>query len=202
LTCVDSIVQLFANPIIPLDSLWWIGPDSFFSEEPNIFVQQAGDYLLSGIDTNGCLDFASLTVIADTASPAFSIIPPVLTCLDSVLPIITIFQDSQINFFWSGPENFYDTVANPLVSTPGKYALKASNKANCIVFDTISVASIQLEPVIQIDTLFNCQFESLDSVIFSSQGGCDSLIVITRNLYIPADSIFLSKNSCYVQDTG
>jgi hypothetical protein len=170
-TCLIPTVTLqdTTNAVNPTYA--WSGPNGFNSNERNPVVNVAGDYTLVVTDSlNGCTGVATATVIADNAPPGAAANGGVLNCFaDSVLLNVATPTPNS-SFAWTGPDGFNSSLQNPVVETPGAYAVTVTGQNGCT---STAVANVTLNTTppgadLSVSGNLNCFNSSVNLVATSS----------------------------------
>ena len=188
----------------------WTGPNSFTSNDEDIFNLEPGTYNVTVEGAGGCIEMAS-----------FDIIEPALLELNFTIVNPTCpFDDGSIEVFPSGGTTPYDIewseFNGPVFSTdalidnlaPGIYVVLVSDDNNCMAGDTISInhptpmvtetvtpvtcpggmdGAIELEiitsdPPVDIDWDGPNSFDSSDEDIFNLEAGIYTVDIIDQAL--------------------
>lgn len=136
-SCIQTLVQLVANPSQSGLEIEWVGPNNFMSNEENPIVSEAGTYTVTVTDPNNdCSSSANVTVLSDTTEPtADAGNTQTINCTNSAVTLDG--GNSSI-----GPNIFYqwatfdgnilsgETTLNPVVDACGFYTLIVTNAEN------------------------------------------------------------------------
>lgn len=143
LTCFIPAVNINGNSTTPGVSYSWTGPGGFTASTASASVAVGGLYTLKVTNpVNGCFRTISLTVAEDKASPAdvAAVVSGILTCTETLVTLTGSSSTPDVDFRWTGPEDYSSSSPVELVSVPGNYTLTVTNLLNgCVAADTINV---------------------------------------------------------------
>lgn len=143
LTCFIPVVNINGNSSTPGVSYSWTGPGGFAASSASASVAVGGLYTLKVTDpVNGCYRTISLTVVEDKAPPAdvAAVVSGILTCTETLVTLMGSASTPDIDFRWTGPDDFSSSSPEEFVSVPGEYILTVTNLLNgCVTTDTIIV---------------------------------------------------------------
>jgi len=155
LTVADDTISC-ATPAVTLQaespdaiSYSWIGPGGYSSAVAQPTVEAAGIYTLTVIAPNGCSRSDSLTVLADTLAPSLELSTDTLSCNQPQAQLTTVVDSPDLAYSWSGPSGFSSTIAEPLVTEAGVYALTVTAPNGCGQTAAVSVAADTVLPLLQ-----------------------------------------------------
>lgn len=169
--CLNDSIQLginFISDSVGL-SFSWTGPSGFTSLSKNPLVHEAGLYNLAITTPNGCIKSESLIVGVDSLQPDASIeLPLELTCSRKQV-ILKGLSLSAVQYDWSGPANFKDTIQEPAVSVPGVYKLRVTAANGCTNEAWVQVFADTVLPIKMLSTdSINCVKDSAIIVLNTS----------------------------------
>ena len=151
LTCDISSVNVGFSSSDPGLLVTWNGPIGINDDDYSFNTDQAGNYVFTITNANGCTLSDSFFVVMDTFPPNSEIIlSSQINCLaDSVLLSVSNFNaDWQV--LWSGPGVSDPEVSEFITSEVGEYAVTLIAPNGCITEDNITVEYDTLTPEIQI----------------------------------------------------
>jgi hypothetical protein len=142
LTCQVTSVTLAGSSMIPGAIYSWTGPNGFSASSATTTTSVPGTYSLQVTNpTNGSISIATTIVTQDLITPLFvSIERDMLTCSNTIIPLIPHTAIPGLTYSWSGPNgftsyfgagntnNFLDHAVN--ISIPGNYTLTVTNPLN------------------------------------------------------------------------
>ncbi|MFK7984032.1 MAG: T9SS type A sorting domain-containing protein, partial [Saprospiraceae bacterium] len=131
ITCANPQVTLKALSNDNIQMYAWESTNGIFSNDQTIDVSEAGTYQLTVTNQNGCVTTEHFTVEAQTDLPIFELKANDLTCANPTSELKVVYSGTDLNFNWTGPENFTSNLANPTVTTPGIYEVAISNSNGC-----------------------------------------------------------------------
>lgn len=173
--CTGGIANLTGNGAIDYS---WTGPNGYTSTNISAVItpftsQNNGYYVVTGTDSNGCINndsmlvnAISLPVIDATANNANGVYCNATTA--------SLFATGATNYSWIGPNNFTSTEANPTIfslteSESGWYYVEGTDNNNCRSSDSIQlkIAAIISAVAASSDSVI-CPGED---VLFTAAGG-------------------------------
>ena len=136
--CIKDSVQIKLVPDMPLNSVFYSGPDGFSSQQQSPFVRQEGWYFVTFTNTMDCTAKDSILIERNDRFPELTIPEYLIRCKqDSIL--LTGMSDIQGTVFsWSGPAGFNKTGNNIYAYTGGQYTMTGRAPNQCertIVFE-------------------------------------------------------------------
>ncbi len=165
LTCFSPTVQLFAAADTMNTSFGWAGPNGFTSDELEVLVMEAGDYVFTITDTlTTCTSIATTSVLADNDPPALAAVGGIITCVNATVTLDFTSSTDNISFTWNGPNGFTSTEPNPEVTEEGDYTLSVMDTLNgCSAMVVVAVAIDTIAPVADAgaDATLTCAATSL-----------------------------------------
>lgn len=153
LTCHNKTLKLNLNNKARIDSVRWIGPNTFKSDSIEPVISVPGTYIISAYNLiNGCSQNDTVNVPIDTIRPTVTIALDSITCSKSQASIELISPDPISNIEWRLPNG--DTVFAIAFKSEflGTYFLKVTGKNGCITSDTIHVIASKEKPVLQLQS--------------------------------------------------
>jgi hypothetical protein len=143
LTCFIPSVNINGNSTTPGVLYSWTGPGGFAASTASAAVAVGGLYTLKVTNpANGCFRTISLTVMEDKTAPAdvAAVVSGILTCTETLVTLTGSSSTADVDFRWTGPEDFSSSSPEEFVSVPGNYTLTVTNLLNgCVATDTITV---------------------------------------------------------------
>lgn len=105
-------------------------------------INTTGNYFVKYTINGGCgvIDTFKATILPEVLAVANS--PKAVTCASSLVSLTSTGSSTgaDINYKWSGPNNFNSTNPSPVVSAAGTYTLTVTdNKTGCFAVDTAVV---------------------------------------------------------------
>ncbi len=132
--CELSTLQLSAEGGTSYE---WEGPDGFASDEQNpsldnISIEQAGIYVVTVTDGNGCTQIGQTTVVINPL-PSPTATNSGAVCLGGA---IDLSAEGGIGYEWSGPNGYSSneqnpTLANVIAATAGIYTVTVTDNNGC-----------------------------------------------------------------------
>lgn len=150
LSCDSSNYLLRAISTTPGNTYGWFGPNSFFSDQPNVYAVDTGTYFIFVTGANGCLNVASVYVDDSPPYPGVSLSSDTITCYSPSVPIQLSSPDIIEKQIWTGPDSFTSSERNPTVSAAGVYYVQVSNDYGCTITDSIEIPIDTLSPPVLI----------------------------------------------------
>ncbi len=139
ITCANTKVTLKGLSNDNIQTYTWENSNGTIGNESTIDVTEAGTYQLTVTNENGCATTEMFTVNANTDLPIFELKANDLTCATPTSILNVIYSGMDLNFNWTGPENFISTEANPTVTNPGIYEVAISNENGCSTTAAITI---------------------------------------------------------------
>ncbi len=126
----------------------WSGPNGFSSTDEDVTINVEGMYYVSLIDEeNGCQAEDSITVIWDTIPPSVFSQDYYLPCDTSIyIEMVAFSEISGCEFYWSGPEDFYQVGPTAYTNVPGEYIITAKGPNGIFNHTKINVFDIPIYP--------------------------------------------------------
>jgi len=151
LTCDDNDVNVGFDSSDPNLSVIWDGPIGIGNDAYSFNTNQAGNYVFSLANIDGCSLKDSFFVVMDTFPPNSEIaLSSNINCLtDSVVLSITNYnEDLVVN--WKGPGIIDPSASVFTVGETGQYSVLLMSQNGCITEDTVVIVYDTLSPVIMI----------------------------------------------------
>ncbi len=151
LNCDENSVTVGFTSSDPNLSVSWEGPIAIGDDEYSFTTSEAGNYIFSIGNSNGCTLQDSFFVLMDTFPPNSAInLSSQINCLaDSVTFSISNFtEDLTVN--WTGPGVVDPTASEFVTDLTGLYTLTLESKNGCITEDEMILEYDTLSPDIMI----------------------------------------------------
>lgn len=148
LTCSVTMLHLITNIAPPGSAIFWSGPQSFTSSQPDPVVGVAGFYMATVTAANGCTASAGVQIAVDTVPPQISATGGNLTCLAPVIILQPDYSPPNAAVVWTGPKNFHSNLPGPAISDPGIYTAVVTGANGCTAETTVSVGLDTLPPIL------------------------------------------------------
>jgi gliding motility-associated-like protein len=134
----------------------WSGPDGFADTLQNTELKSSslasgGVYTVKVTVLNGCVRRDTTNVVIHPLPADLQIISNNPLCPVDTLTLQASTSSADVTYQWSGPDNFKDTIPNPVIKNTrkinaGKYTLKATlNGCTKSIDSTITVRDLNLE---------------------------------------------------------
>ncbi|MBK9221365.1 MAG: gliding motility-associated C-terminal domain-containing protein [Saprospiraceae bacterium] len=189
INCIKDTASLIARSnTLNLNYNWSDGLNSI-SADSILKTNQAGNYFVTITDQNGCSNYTSIELIADTLKPKLDFNLNELSCKQDSINLDVTSDQTLISFLWEGPSLFKSFEASPKINVEGFYTLTAVSNNGCSSQEVVEVVSVRSIPDynVEIDTL-NCtnNFEIMlraasraymDSIVYSNATGYRSTIL-------------------------
>ncbi len=119
----------------------WTGPNAFTSADEDIFNLEAGPYLLTLTDANGCVFTQTYTVDEPTAMVIDAVVTDLLCAMDGTGAIdITVTEGTPTyTYSWTGPNSFTAITPNITGLQAGSYTVVVTDFNGCILTETYVV---------------------------------------------------------------
>jgi hypothetical protein len=132
ITCKDSTVVLHTVSTPDMLAFAWTGPNGFTSSSANPTVSASGTYTIVVTDaTNGCTATSTATVTIEKVLPGAIATGGMLTCIQDSVILNGTSATTGVQYAWTGPNGFADTLSNPTVKTAGDYNLVITSTNGC-----------------------------------------------------------------------
>ena len=162
LSCDNGSSQLSVSSSDSELSYEWKGPNSFQSSVPNPVISQPGIYQVKATAPNGCSSKASVEVKAGTTGLNIRAKGGTLDCNNPSIQFQVNTEKSDVDYYWTGPNNFTSEAKTPIVSTPGVYQLQATAANGCTEHLSVLVEENFTAPSISIKGAdLNCEAASV-----------------------------------------
>ncbi len=212
ISCDQPEVNLTVNSENDILNYNWSGPNNFEEISSEILVDEAGVYSLHVEGNNGCLQSKSIEVLAFNDAPQLDIAFNHINCNVQETSMTTT-GDPNLDFIWTGPDNFSSNENNITHDLPGIYQLTARNEYGCDTTLAVDVLIDTISPIydLEIPTL-NCHQTTVD-VIYLTQDDIvnttwstpDNQILNTENLNVSAGGWYslelVGENGCTSMET-
>lgn len=147
INCLFDSVRL--NPVFAVvpDSVIWLGPGNFRSNDPAPLVASAGVYSVWAQSSgNGCISTDSVEIFVDTIKPSYQIQIDSITCSRDRARIRLISGDSILFSEWKLPNG--DTVIATTFQSDilGRYFLRLVGRNGCEARDTVLMVASREKP--------------------------------------------------------
>ncbi len=202
-------------------SVFWSGPNGFSSTDEDITINVEGKYYVLLIDeSNGCQAEDSITIIWDTIPPNIFSKDYYLPCDTSDIEMVAFSEISGCQFYWSGPEGFYEVGSTVYTNIPGEYIITAKgpngiyNQMTINVFDTpiypefnalgdnlncyadsTKIRAIGVDDDQFFEWVGSNGFHSLEKEFFVDKPGTYTLIVTGKNSCVDSFDLEISIDS-------
>ncbi len=131
ISCSMPIAELTAEGASPDWEISWISENDVIRQGSTIETDEAGTYNVVVSDpSSGCDLETSVTVAADTLSPSLVISSDSLGCAATEVILITETGAQEIEYLWSGPNQYSSMEASPIASEAGIYRLIITDLSN------------------------------------------------------------------------
>ncbi len=187
-SCAEPSTQLTLDTFFDFLSYRWSFDSMVISTDRQPTVIGGGIYTLATINTNGCEREINHQVRADTISPKFDLPNDTLDCSVTRLTLRPTVVNNAWSYAWQGPNGFTFNRANPLITEPGIYTVRATSANQCITEKQSLISSDVFFPEISVDdTFLPCSGDSV-RLSFSSTS-------------VLAEANWFGPNNFYVADT-
>ena len=160
ITCAKNKVTLKALSNDNIQTYSWADINGKISQNETIDVTEAGTYQLTVTNENGCATSEMFTVNAETDLPAFELKANDLTCATPTSELKVVYSGTDLNFAWTGPENFTSTEANPTVSIAGTYEVLVSRDNGCSTTAAVTITQMATSTIsFAATTAISCNHE-------------------------------------------
>ncbi len=149
--CTGSTLYLSASGS---GTFSWTGPNGFSSNQQNpaisnITLANAGNYIVTLINAQGCQNKDTVTVIVNPAPIVNADATPNPICVGSTL---NLSSTGSGTFAWTGPNGFSSNQQNPVIPNislayDGDFIVVVTSQQGCVSRDTVHVDVYQLPNV-------------------------------------------------------
>jgi hypothetical protein len=136
ITCIDTSVTIGAAFLTP-DVTWqWDGPNGFSAVEDTLLIEEPGDYFITVIGQNRCVDTATVVVLADNNLPILEVDQSSsIQCENRIIQLDASRSTSShgASFSWTTPDGIIlsgSEVPVVTIQDPGQYQLKMVDNFN------------------------------------------------------------------------
>ncbi len=152
LTCSNSSSQLVTTSSQNGLNYAWTGPGGYSNSDQSPIVTSAGTYTVVATDpANQCSASQSVTITQDANLPSVTASGNTLFCNSAGVQLSAAGSTTSGTYTWSGPNNFFSSTQNPVVSTPGTYTVVFTNPTNgCTASATATVVSDTNAPTLNL----------------------------------------------------
>ena len=134
-------IQIFGNSSIDTLSYNWNGPNGFNSALENPYISDTGMYILTVLDTLGCMNMDTAFVFINDTLPNISASGDTISC---AFPNGTLTANStspDISYHWIGPNGFDSNEQNPSATIAGTYTAIAIGQNGCMDSTNVELIS-------------------------------------------------------------
>ena len=163
--CNVSTVDLIGSSTTVNVQYEWTGPNGFTSNLPDPTTTEPGLYTLTVETGNGCTNTETIEVFEDVSMPDISIGNPAdLDCTTSAVTLMGSSSTTNVDFSWTGPNNFTDVSAQPDVTEAGNYVLLITASNGCTAEMDVTVDQVGVLPIVDAGTLqtITCSTTTVD----------------------------------------
>ena len=146
LNCFNTVVNVIAYSNVLNPAFNWSNGSIDLGTDSLIQVNTPGFYHVTITDGNGCTNFSSIQVIANTSIPQLLLSAGELSCRDTFTLLDFVADLEIIDLIWQGPNLFMSKVNSPTVNDSGMYQLSVRAKNGCQSTDSIFVNTIKQIP--------------------------------------------------------
>ncbi len=159
INCVNKTINITAASQLTGAIYSWLGSMGFSSNNAGISINLAGQYIVMLTDpSTACKSWDTLMVKADTAAPAVHISFPGDPCFRDTAHLVAQAAGQNIQYNWTGPQNFNSSLAAIQVNVEGTYTLVVKNNSNgCTAKKTTEAWK---KPMVIVNSASICKGES------------------------------------------
>ena len=132
ITCTEENVQLTGSSDSNNISYSWSGPNAFTSVLQNPVVTEAGTYILTVENVNGCTSSDMAEVELNISTPDVTATGGMLSCTESSVQLTGSSITENVSYSWTGPNNYFSDLQNPTATSAGTYLLTVTAANGCI----------------------------------------------------------------------
>ncbi|HMW40293.1 MAG: gliding motility-associated C-terminal domain-containing protein [Saprospiraceae bacterium] len=157
LNCLKDSTILRATADQPSARFEWRGPNQFVSTLKAPFIKNAGRYILTVTNPNGCRDSVALNITLDARKPDLSVNADTINCIRTTAQLLAHSVRDSLSYLWSGPNNFSSTDSVIQTTQAGFYKIRITAPDFCYTEVTVQVAIDTAAPRLQsYDDTINC----------------------------------------------
>lgn len=168
LTCAAPAVAIDGNATngtSPIQTLSWVGPNSFTDSQEDINITEPGDYTLTAVSQNGCSASATVTATQDIDPPVAAALGGEVTCATTSIALDGSSTTLNVTYNWTGPNSFSSAQEDPMITDPGQYLLTVTGPNGCTAIATATVNANVAAPGATADSSNNLDCDDLNSTL-------------------------------------
>ncbi|MBK7358810.1 MAG: gliding motility-associated C-terminal domain-containing protein [Saprospiraceae bacterium] len=146
ISCKDSTVNLKIQTTNQPKTIIWIGPNGFSANTDSIVAIEPGTYRVVLTSDFGCVASDSVSIQDIRKLPTFTVADDSLNCKRSSINLTLNSNDTDLNFNWSGPNNFSSILKNPTIQMGGTYFVTVTNSADCKLIQMVQISIDTITP--------------------------------------------------------
>ncbi len=213
LNCLKDSIPLMGTADQADAKYLWIGPGNYIQNIKTPFTKIPGRYKLIVTNSNGCKDSISVDIIQDVRKPDLIVPSDTLNCQKKSVVLIASSTRKDLNYFWSGPNNFSGMDSLVTITNAGTYKVKVIGPDFCSSEAEVNVAIDTVKPNLLLfnDTL-NCKKRSIilaytnsgnlaSDYSWSGPGGYNSKIS-NPSINIPGRYKLIAQSANYCVDSA
>ncbi len=154
-SCNDPAVTLPLSVDMPIDSVIWLGPDGFISNEINPSALIEGQYNIEVFADNGCSNSDSLMLLVSNENVIFGILGANLDCINAEVELCLDFTDDTDSLVWTNNNQLIANTECISVEEIGEYSLQVFDENGCFGMNSFFVDDLATSFNIQLDASSN-----------------------------------------------
>ena len=172
LNCAFGNIIIGVETDAAIETWQWSGPSNFEFDEQFPLISEEGNYAVSMIDSFGCNTNYDFDIRLDTIKPIVQVSGSEIDCNESKATLSFISNETDINYFWTGPNGYMSDLASPVVNEPGIYAINVYGSNECGTIQEFEVVENFTEPdVVAFDGSLPCDGSPLMLPVSSTDLG-------------------------------
>ncbi len=199
LDCDDLSTTLTASSQTTGVSYAWTGPNGFNANTAITSTIAPGDYQVAITAPNGCVSTSSVTVSQDIVNPSASATGATIDCISGQANLMGNSGTNNVNYAWTGPNNFNSNLQNPIASVEGQYVLTVTGANGCTATATATVLENTLSPEVTLTGggTVTCVVPGVTIVGSISTSGASGVWTGPNNFSSTQDTITVSVPGVY-----
>ncbi len=171
INCKEPRAVLESVAQASLEEFYWLTPFGDTLRNSRTLVTEGGKFVFYARNKNGCVTSDSVKVIVDTIVPILITSNVNLPCNSDSAQLKVQSQLNSLNFFWSGPNQFFSAEQNPYAKDTGVYNVIAVADNFCSSKASLRLTDQHIYPTVTLTGgELNCRDSSVQLIsIFSLQ---------------------------------
>lgn len=176
---------------------YWYKNNTLISNQKNIYVRNAGIYVLKIVSINSCTVFDTFEVFL-TNKPFHVKLPDQVFCIgDSAYLQNNYVSSNTFKWYFKGTQ--ISSLKDIYIKNPGEYILEVKSPAGCVLFDTLEASNYTPPTHDKIASAYFCDGDSMmlknsDSTNYQFRWYYDGTLISTQQ------SIYVKNGGKYIQE--